>query len=332
MATNNPIAAERTKEYLKRFPNTSKIAIARKLFKDFPLLYDTVNAARVSVRYYTGANGDKNRKSLAVKDFLNNPHNPFSLPESDEEEWLPYVLPEASNDVLILCDPHNPYHNIPAMTEAIKYGKNMRVNTVFLNGDVMDCYQISRFQKDPYKRKISGELEITRRSLEALKNTFPNAKFYYKEGNHEERWENFLKLKAPELFDMEEFRLDVLLKLGELGIEYIKDRRIVKAGKLNILHGHEFQQGVMSPVNIARGVFLKAKVNALVGHSHQTSEHTERDLNGDIITCWSVGCLSELHPEYARINKWNHGFAHVMVNSDGSFNVKNIRIIRGKIV
>lgn len=125
---------------------------------------------------------------------------------------------------------------------------------------------------------------------------------------------------------------DSFISFGGLGIEVIKDKRIVKAGKLNLLHGHEFQSGVIAPVNVARGVFLRAKTNTLVGHSHVTSEHTERDLNGDIVTCWSTGCLCELTPEYARINKYNHGFAHVLVNKDGGFNVKNMRIIKGKIV
>jgi hypothetical protein len=33
-----------------------------------------------------------------------------------------------------------------------------------------------------------------------------------------------------------------------------------------------------------------------------------------------------LRPEYARINKWNHGFASVTVDADGSFDVTNYRI------
>jgi predicted phosphodiesterase len=332
MNSKNPIQTEKTKEYLRRFPNTSKWSLAAKMFKENTLVYKDVDSARQSIRYYTGSMGDKKRKELSDKSFLNNPHNPFNLPESDEQEWLPYVLPKAANNILMLYDVHIPYHNMKALTTALKYGKDNKVNTIFLAGDFMDCYQISFFEKDPSKRRLSEEFQMVRDFLSSLKKNFPKCKIYMLQGNHEMRYQRLLRLKAPEILDMEEFRFDVILKLREHGIEWIDDMRIVKAGKLNILHGHEFQKGVMSPVNVARGVFLKAKVSTIVGHSHQTSEHTERDLNGDIVTCWSVGTLSELHPEYARINKWNHGFAHVMVNNDGSFNVKNIRIIKGKIV
>lgn len=332
MNSKNPIQTEKTKEYLRRFPNTSKRSLAAKMFKENPLVYKDVDAARQSIRYYTGSQGDKKRKELGDKSFLNNPHNPFNLPESDEQEWLPYVLPKSANNILLISDLHIPYHNMKALTLALEYGKENKVNTIFINGDLIDCYQASTFEKDPSKRKLSGELEMTREFLRVLKKHFPKCKIYIKYGNHSERWERLLRIKAPEILDMEEFRLDVILRLGEMGIECIKDKRIVKAGKLNILHGHEFQKGMIAPVNVARGIFLKAKVSTIVGHSHQTSEHTEPNLNGEIITTWSTGCLCELAPEYARINKFNHGFAHVMVNNDGSFNVKNIRIIKGKIV
>ena len=33
-----------------------------------------------------------------------------------------------------------------------------------------------------------------------------------------------------------------------------------------------------------------------------------------------------MRPEYARVNKWNHGFATVEVAADGNFNVENYRI------
>jgi hypothetical protein len=89
---------------------------------------------------------------------------------------------------------------------------------------------------------------------------------------------------------------------------------------------------VFSPVNIARGLFLKAKVNALQGHNHQTSEHSERDLEGKLTTTFSSGCLSELHPAYMPINKWNWGMTLVDVEDDGSFEVYNKRIYKNKVL
>jgi hypothetical protein len=138
--------------------------------------------------------------------------------------------------------------------------------------------------------------------------------------------------KAPDLLGLSEFNLESILKLADHDITMIPDKQIVHIGKLTALHGHELGTSIMSPVNIARGLYLKAKDNAICGHHHQSSEHTEPNINGKVVTCWSVACLSELHPDYAPINKYTHGFAHIrVVDEEGNFEVTNLRIINGKI-
>ena len=44
--------------------------------------------------------------------------------------------------------------------------------------------------------------------------------------------QKFLFLKAPEIFDCTDFQLEVLLKLGELKIEVVKEKRPIRIGKL----------------------------------------------------------------------------------------------------
>jgi hypothetical protein len=138
-------------------------------------------------------------------------------------------------------------------------------------------------------------------------------------------------MKAHELVGIEEFDFSNIIKARAEGIEIIKDKRIMKAGDLNIIHGHEFGGSVFSPVNIARGLFLKGKVSAMQGHNHQSSSHSESNMNGEITTTWSLGCLCELHPAYLPINKWNHGFA--IVDIDGrNFEVRNKNIHKGQVL
>ena len=81
----------------------------------------------------------------------------------------------------------------------------------------------------------------------------------------------------------------------------------------------------------ARGLFLRGKASAMQGHNHQTSEHTEPNMDGKIMTTWSIGCLCELHPQYMPINRWNHGCAFIEVADDGDFQVQNKRIMGGDI-
>lgn len=167
--------------------------------------------------------------------------------------------------------------------------------------------------------------------LDALRGAFPNAKMYFKQGNHDDRLERYLMVKAPELYGMADFEIDAIAEFGARGIEYIKDKRTVKAGKLNILHGHELKGGLIPPVNVARGIYLRTNDNTVVGHWHRTSHHQEKDINGNVTSCWSVGCLSELNPEYMPNNRWNHGFAFITVGDDGTFDIENKMIIKGKV-
>jgi hypothetical protein len=51
------------------------------------------------------------------------------------------------------------------------------------------------------------------------------------------------------------------------------------------------------------------------------------------MACFSIGCLCQLTPKYRPFayTKWNHGFAIVEIDGDGSFEVNNYRIIKGKV-
>jgi hypothetical protein len=145
-------------------------------------------------------------------------------------------------------------------------------------------------------------------------------------------YEKYLQKHAPVLLDMNEFKLEVILRLKEMNIIPISSYALMKFGKLSIVHGHEMKQTLRS-VNPARTLYLKTKLSTLVSHHHVTSEHTEGDIEGNITTCWSIGCLSQLKPKYAGLDsKYNHGFARVTKTEDGNFSVHNKRIVKGNIV
>ena len=52
---------------------------------------------------------------------------------------------------------------------------------------------------------------------------------------------------------------------------------------------------------------------------------------GSETVCFSTGCLCDMRPAYAVLNKWNHGFAVVVVRDGGEFDVSNLRIQSGKV-
>lgn len=317
------------RQYVKKFPNMPNAKLARIILKENPLMFEDAENIRGIVRKITGNMGTNKQKKDADLHREPKPINPYKLPESDETEFKPFVI--KASKVLVLSDIHIPYHSISALTAVFDYTKNMDIDAVLLNGDVLDFFGLSRYCKDPKKRNFAGELKAFEDFMNILNDIY-KCKIYFKLGNHEERYNHFLWMKAGEIADVEEFQIEEIIKKRAKNVQVISDKRIIKLGHLNVLHGHEFSGGVFSPVNIARGLFLKAKASAMQGHNHQTSEHSESNLEGKLTTTFSLGCLSELNPEYMPINKWNHGFAIVDIDAKGNFEVSNKRILKGKVL
>jgi predicted phosphodiesterase len=304
---------------------TSKLA--RIAYEENKLTFSNVEVVRLTLSRIEGKRITKTRMKT-VKVIPPRMVNPYNLPQSDETVYDNYII--KAKRLLVLSDIHIPYHSIQAITASFDYAKKEKPDAILLNGDTLDFFGLSRYAKDPKGRSFAHELKTFQEFIEIIKKQF-NAKLYFKVGNHEERYFHFLWMKAHEIVGVEEFELENIIHARAEGIEIIKDKRIIKAGDLNIVHGHEFGGSVFSPVNIARGLFLRGKVSAMQGHNHQTSEHTESNMNGDITTTFSTGCLCELHPAYLPINKWNHGFAIIDID-DQYFDVRNKRIFKGKVL
>lgn len=315
---------------LREFPEHGKLTLAKALVAKYPMLFDTVEIARSVLRNMTGTHGPKSR---LTKKLDHSPDNPMRLPKSYAADRTPFVLPDNANRILVISDLHIPYHSIDAITAALEYGKSHNANTVLINGDLIDFHHQSTFEHDATKRSTKQEFDAAREFLEILRREFPKAGIYFTEGNHDSRYEKWLMRKAPELFGDAHYTLQTRLGLDDLQIRWIDANTLVYAGKLSISHGHKIVRGVFAPVNAARGVFLKTKASHLIGHTHSVSEHTEKRLNGDIVTTWSTGCLCELTPEYDPfVNKYTHGFAFITTEPNGDFHVDNKRIYNGKII
>lgn len=309
------------------------LKLARIIYKDHNLLFQDVEAARSILRGIEGKKGTKNKNQNKITHPA--PHrvrNPYNIPESSATIRDHYVLPKSCNDILLISDLHIPYHDVEAVNIAIDYGVKNRVNTVMINGDLMDFHNASRFEKDPRKRSIKFEFDTTKAFLIALRDAFPDAEIYWLKGNHCIRYEHFLMTKVHEIFDDEYFHLEQRLRLNEQRIHLIDDKTLVKAGQLSITHGHHVMRGFFSPVNSARGAWMKAKQSVIIGHVHKVSNHVEVNLDGQTFGCWSTGSLCELRPDYSPlVSNYQHGFAHVIVDNDGTFAVKNMQIINGRI-
>jgi predicted phosphodiesterase len=325
--SNNKTVTKLVNEIMAKHPSLPSRQLARMLYRQHPLVFNSEDNARQSIRYRRGAIGDKGRRNRG----LEAPITPrIELPQSDERQFEPFIM-DGCERILVLPDIHVPYHTRSAIELAIAEGKRRNVDGILLSGDQVDFHTLSRFERDPEARDFAGERAIMVQLLGYLRQEFPDARIIYKEGNHDERLRSYIVTKAPELYGIAELRLEKLFDFERLGIEHVGEKRTVMLGGLSALHGHEFHKGFAPPVNPARGAYLKAKVSVLIGHHHKTSEHTETSLDGSIVTTWSMGCLSDLRPPYAPYNSYNHGLANVELRGQ-SFNVTNHRIHRGVLL
>ncbi len=319
---------------LKRRPDIPARTLARELHAKHPKIWDSVEHARQQVSFAIGQKGKTHRALNTVEARASrNPADDWRkyLPapkRTIKEPWGLFKITGAHR-ALILSDVHCPFYDEVALSVAIDYGRERDATLVLLNGDAMDCYALSRWEKNPELRDFPGEVRAGRDMLRAIRTAFPKARIIWKWGNHEERYDAHLRLN-PDFFGLDDWEWDSVFRLGEYGVELVRDKRPIMIGKLSIIHGHEYGRSFVDPVSPARTFFLRAGVNVLGGHYHRTSQHSKRDLRQTVVSAWSSGCLCEDHPAYRPLNDSNQGFAFVTVDQRGAFNVENPRIIDGK--
>jgi hypothetical protein len=331
-------AGKAARRYCEQYPAISTKQLSEKMHKEHPLLFATIAGARSRVRYFR--NLDKHH--------ANPDPIPFEFPDPVPDKWAPVEFTARGNG-LIIADIHQPYHDMVALRTAINHAiSEKHTDYCLILGDGMDCHTVSNFEKDPEARNFASELNGMRTFLRSLTRTF--GQVWYKLGNHEDRYRRYMWERSAALWNLNEFHLPKMLtEWEEIGgkfatpeqagtrtrvkipVTMVGDNVPIFIGKhLTALHGHEYQKGLTQPVNPARGMFLRSNACTVSAHGHRTSNHTDSDIRNNVLSSWSIGCLCQMHPRYASLNKWNHGLG--MLRFDGEqFEMESRRIINGKV-
>jgi predicted phosphodiesterase len=338
MASTNPLGREVVLELLRKFPNTPTLTLAKKAYKENGKLFKNLEACRSSFRTFRGAHGNPKRDRVKVKDHMREPHKagehffprlPGTLDGADG--WKEYAV-DTPGAWGIISDLHIPYHSLPAIRAALKEGKRRGWKGIIINGDLFDMPGgFSKFDHDPRKSNFARDLYMGRQFFDTLKHEFPRARKIFKFGNHDLHYSRYLWGKCPELLDVEATWLENLIECDRYGIEVVKDNQVIKLGKLDVAHGHEFGNGATSPISPAKTLYDRIKRSGLCGHYHRTSQHeAHAPTSGESWATYSIGCLCGLHPQYLRYNQWGHGAATAEISRDGAFDVHNFRLRHGK--
>lgn len=228
---------------------------------------------------------------------------------------------------LLFGDVHIPFQNDASVDVMLKYAKALKPNIISIMGDLLDCYQISYFSHSPIRgKRLFDEIKEAKDFLYKIRGMFPEAKIILYRGNHEEKIERYIYEKAPDLAELVDTLLIDKLELDRLDIKYITEP--FEIGKLWHLHGHEKGKSSYNPEYICNVMNQYVGDHFVVFHYHRTQSKTFKRIGNRFWNTYAVGCLCQ-DMDYARLNKWQNGFAMCEYDDDGNFRFANKVIING---
>lgn len=175
--------------------------------------------------------------------------------------------------VLIIPDTHSPYEDKRAWKLMIKAAEFLKPTIILILGDFADCFCISDHDKDPNRmNKLDWEMGEAHKLLKQL-TTLGAKRIIYCSGNHEYRLIRYLRNKCPELYNL--ISIPQLLKLKELGIEWVEYKDFIQVGKLFATHDCG-TAGKLAHYS-ALDIFQR---NVVTGHTHRIGYATQGTADG----------------------------------------------------
>jgi hypothetical protein len=241
---------------------------------------------------------------------------------------------------LLYGDTHIGYEDADACAIVHAIGRDLKPNWLFHMGDLLDCYTISRYDKDPSRKDtLQDEINGGRVHLAAARKAMPNAKFVLLEGNHEDRLRRALwNLEGPaaQLARLTAFQKALtwpsLLGLEDMHIQFVPygiQARTPFLPKFITKHGTVVRS---KSAYTANGEWSKYGRSGASGHTHRLGVFYHRDHNGNQV--WAeTGCTCSLDPEYCVDPDWQNGCVVMTFNIDtGAFQAEPVYIHNGTAV
>lgn len=224
---------------------------------------------------------------------------------------------------IVYGDTHYPFQDDRVLQVVKAVVKDLKPDIIVNVGDLVDCWQISRFEKDPTRKdSLQDNIDQAREHLHEMAQLAPKAQRVYLEGNHESRLRRLicgLEGADRELAKLRNFQKHLtwpaLLDLDAVGWRFIPERDQSKTAVLpKIITKHGTVVRKWSGAT-ARGEWEKYGASGVSGHTHRLGHFFHRDHNGT--ARWiETGCTCLLDPPYGTDYDWQQGFAVLSWNAD----------------
>lgn len=232
-------------------------------------------------------------------------------------------------------DVHFPHESQAALSLLEQIIVDVKPEVIANHGDMLDCYNISTFSKDPqHATTLGDEIAMATAHLAKISRLAPRARRLLFKGNHEDRLgRTIAQLSAkPEALALlrlpsvaKTLTWPELLQTKKLGWEW-HDKRYVLYDRLVLKHGSKVSKW---SAYTAKSEWEKYAKSGISGHTHRRGVFEHRDHNG-VHGWWEHGCMCDLEPEYADEPDWQQGFLVVTWSNDRQhFGVEEVRIHDG---
>jgi predicted phosphodiesterase len=228
---------------------------------------------------------------------------------------------------VILNDLQIPFQDTPILDLVLSFVKDLKPYGVILNGDVVDCYELSEFDKNPLK-DAGLEREIRESAHLMYRLAQCTTERWWLGGNHEDRLRRTI-WRNPKFARLESLRFEKLFNLEENGFKWKPYGGLLKLGKLVVTHGSTVRQ---HSGWTARAHYEKLGGSVLIGHTHRLGIYYRTNAHG-VHAGYENGCLCRLDPEYVQFPDWQQGFSVVHVDDTNRFfNVVQIPILNRRVL
>lgn len=220
---------------------------------------------------------------------------------------------------LVFNDVHIPWQCEPAIRLMLEVGKRLRPDIIVINGDLLDCWQISRFVKHPKlydKASLIAEIDGGKAFLRKIRSAFADSAIHYIFGNHEFRWNVFIATQARELYGLKGMTLSEQLECQELKIQVHDNgtkENYWQFGKFLIGH---FAKASKHSGYTAKALLEEKGISGLQGHTHRGGCSFKRMYDRDMVF-YENFCLCDRSPEYINRPNWQLGFS-IIYKDQGS--------------
>jgi len=296
--------------------------LGSKFWQDHPVIYDYI---KTSYLEHTDEELSKNIKSFFGIDI--NAEKIRWLRRDEEWKKREIEAKEKFERVVFIGDFHIPFHDYALFSLFLKFLKFFKPHKLFILGDLLDCYSISNFDKDPKRiASLQEEVDLGIGIIERIQQYVKDITFL--EGNHEARLEKHLR-RNPELFGLRCLKIESLLGLPEKHIPYYSYLHPpIRYHKLKIHHSFIIRKhsGWTAKAN-----FERYGGCGIIGHAHRSGSFVVRNMEGTF-GWYENPCMCSLDAEYLDFTNWTQGFSIAYFSKKDLFHLEQVPVIKHKFI